>query len=425
MDKLVVEGGRPLRGEVAASGAKNAVLPILSATLLTEDPCVIEGAPRLRDVNTTTSLLETLGVLTERDADGTLRTRLESEDCTTAPYELVKTMRASITVLGPLLARRGRARVSFPGGCVFGPRPIDLHVKGLRALGAKIDVEGGYIEAKAERLKGASLFLGGPFGSTVTGTVNVLSAAVLAEGRTVIDGAACEPEVEDLARFLTAMGARIEGIGSPRLVVTGVDRLHGARHRVIPDRIEAGTYLVAGAITGGDVAVTGAEPDHLRAVLEKLREIGLRVEEGPGRVRVVREGPLTCAEIVTLPYPGFPTDLQAQFMALLSVAEGVSVVTEKVYPERFMHVAELMRMRAKIRKEGPTAIVIGADRLSGAPVMASDLRASAALVLAGLVAEGRTEVKRVYHIDRGYERIEEKLLSLGAAIERATDLTAP
>lgn len=425
MDKLVVTGGRTLAGSVSASGAKNAVLPILSATLLTEEPCVIEGAPALRDVNTAIRLLGTLGVAAERGGDGAISTTLLSEDNATAPYDLVKTMRASITVLGPLLAKRGRARVSFPGGCVFGPRPIDLHVKGLRALGAEIDVEEGYIEARAKRLRGATMFLGGPFGSTVTGTANVLMAAVLAEGRSVIDGAACEPEVEDLARFLVAMGARIEGIGSPRLVVTGVEELHGARHRVIRDRIEAGTFLVAGAITGGDVEVTDVEPDHLRAVLEALREIGVVVEEGADRVRVRRDGPLRPAEIVTLPYPGFPTDLQAQFMALLSLAEGVSVVTEKVYPDRFMHVAELMRMRAKIRKEGPNAIIIGTDRLSGAPVMASDLRASAALVLAGLVAEGTTDVKRVYHIDRGYERIEERLRALGASIERATDPEAP
>ena len=425
MDKLVVTGGGRLSGEVAASGAKNAVLPILSATLLTDDPCVIEGAPALRDVNTTIRLLAGLGVGVERRDDGALETHLLSDEMTTASYDLVKTMRASITVLGPLLAKRGRARVSFPGGCVFGPRPIDLHIKGLRALGADIDIEEGYIVAQADRLRGATMYLGGPFGSTVTGTANVLMAAVLAEGTTVIDGAACEPEVTDLARFLVAMGARISGIGSPRLVIDGVDRLSGATHRVIRDRIEAGTFLVAGAITGGDVTVTGVDPDHLRAVLEKFREIGLHVEEGRERIRVRRDGPLACTEIVTLPYPGFPTDLQAQFMTMLTVAEGVSIVTEKVYPERFMHVAELMRMRARIRKEGPNAILIGMDRLSGAPVMASDLRASAALVLAGLVAEGVTDVKRVYHIDRGYERIEERLRALGASIERTEDPEGP
>ncbi len=425
MDKLVVCEGPPLTGEVPVSGAKNAVLPILAATLLTNEPCSLEGAPQLRDVNTMLRLLERLGVPTEWDEEGVLTTRVVDEECSTAPYDLVKTMRASITVLGPLLARRGRARVSFPGGCVFGPRPVDLHIKGLRALGAEIDIEEGYIEARADRLRGARIFLGGPFGSTVTGTANVLMAATLAEGRSVIDGAACEPEVSDLAAFLVAMGARITGIGSPRLVVDGVDRLSGARHRVIPDRIEAGTFLVAGAITGGDVTVTGIRPDTLTAVLEKFREIGVEVTEGEDFVRVRRRGPLLNAEITTLPYPGFPTDLQAQFMALLSLAEGVSIITEKIYPDRFMHVAELLRMRARIRKEGPNAIVIGTPWLSGAPVMASDLRASAALVLAGLVAKGRTDVQRVYHIDRGYERIEEKLKVLGAKISRQDDAEAP
>jgi UDP-N-acetylglucosamine 1-carboxyvinyltransferase len=425
MDKLVVSESPPLQGEVSISGAKNAVLPILAATLLTEDSCRIEGAPRLRDVNTMVRLMGELGVPAERDEDGALTTTVVDEDNATAPYDLVKTMRASITVLGPLLARRGRARVSFPGGCVFGPRPVDLHIKGLRALGAEIDIEEGYIEARADRLKGARIYLGGPFGSTVTGTANVLMASTLAEGRTVIEGAACEPEVSDLARFLVAMGARIEGIGSPRLVVDGVDRLHGASHRVIPDRIEAGTYLVAGAITGGEVQVNGVRPDTLTAVLEKFREVGVEVVEGPDFVRVRRHGPLLNTEVVTLPYPAFPTDLQAQFMALLSLADGVSIITEKIYPERFMHVAELLRMRAQIRKEGPNAIVIGTTWLSGAPVMASDLRASAALVLAGLVARGQTEVKRVYHIDRGYERIEEKLRALGANITREEDQDAP
>ncbi|MHC4470547.1 MAG: UDP-N-acetylglucosamine 1-carboxyvinyltransferase [Planctomycetota bacterium] len=425
MDKLVVAEGPPLTGSVPVSGAKNAVLPILAATLLTDEPCVIEGAPNLRDVNTMIRMMERLGVQVERCDDGSLETRLLSDDESEAPYELVKTMRASVTVLGPLLAKRGRARVSFPGGCVFGPRPVDLHIKGLRALGAEIDVSEGYILARAGRLEGTTMFLGGPFGSTVTGTANVLMAAVLAEGRTVIAGAACEPEMADLARFLVSMGARIEGIGSPQLVVDGVDRLGGARHRVIPDRIEAGTFLAAGAITGGDVTVTGIGAEHLRAVIDKLREIGLKVTEGEDRIRVAREGPLGNAEVVTLPYPGFPTDLQAQFMALLSIAEGVSVITEKIYPDRFMHVAELMRMRARIRKEGPNAIVIGTPWLSGAPVMASDLRASAALVLAGLVAKGTTDVKRVYHIDRGYERIEEKLRTLGADIRREEDPEAP
>jgi UDP-N-acetylglucosamine 1-carboxyvinyltransferase len=425
LDKLVVRGGKPLTGTVAVSGAKNAVLPLLAATLLTDEPCTIERIPNLRDVNTMIRMMETLGVGVERRADGALTTRSDLSDATTAPYELVKTMRASITVLGPLLAKRKRAKVSFPGGCVFGPRPVDLHIKGLRALGAEIDIEEGYIVASAERLTGAEMFLGGPFGSTVTGTANVLMAAVLAEGKTVIEGAACEPEVTDLARFLTAMGARIEGIGSPRLTIHGVPELTGATHSVIGDRIEAGTFLVAGPLTGGDVTVTGIRPGRMRSVIEKLGEIGIDVTEGSDWIRARSTGTLRNTEVVTLPYPGFPTDLQAQFMALLSLADGVSVVTEKIYPERFMHVAELMRMRAKIRKEGPNAIVIGTDRLSGAPVMASDLRASAALVLAGLVAEGTTEVRRVYHIDRGYERIEEKLSALGADIRREVDEAAP
>jgi UDP-N-acetylglucosamine 1-carboxyvinyltransferase len=425
MDKLVVWESPALQGKVAAAGAKNAVLPILCATLLTSEPCVIEGAPNLRDVGTMIHLMETLGVQVERREDGAVETRVLSEENITAPYDQVKTMRASITVLGPLLARRGRAKVSFPGGCSWGPRPIDLHIRGLRSLGADIDVEEGYIVASGPRLVGSTMYLGGPFGPTVTGTANVLMAATLAKGRTVIDGAACEPEVADLARFLVKMGARIEGIGSPRLVVEGVDELHGATHRVIPDRIEAGTFLAAGAMTGGDVTVTGIRPGTLRAVLEKFREIGVTVDEGEDSIRVRGERALSSTEIVTLPFPGFPTDLQAQFMAMLSTADGVSVITEKIYPDRFMHVAELMRMRARIRKEGANAIVIGSPYLSGAPVMASDLRASAALVLAGLVAKGRTDVKRVYHIDRGYERIEEKLQSLGARIERQVDTDAP
>jgi UDP-N-acetylglucosamine 1-carboxyvinyltransferase len=425
MDKFIVREGPPLRGEVPISGAKNAVLPILAATLLTDEPCTIHGVPRLRDVSTMVDLMTELGVAVEREPDGTLRTFPSGEAAAVAPYGLVKKMRASITVLGPLVAKRGEARVSFPGGCSFGARPVDLHLKGLEALGADIDVREGYIDARSPRLTGGRMYLGGPRGSTVTGTANVLMAATLAEGTTVIEGAACEPEVSDLARFLNAMGARIGGIGSPRLVVKGVERLAGATHRVIPDRIEAGTFLAAGALTGGDVRVTGIRPDLLMAVLEKLTEIGAAVTEREDSIRVTRKGPLRNTEIVTLPYPGFPTDLQAQFMAMLALADGVSILTERIYPERFMHVAELLRMRARIRREGPNAIVIGCSFLSGAPVMASDLRASAALVLAGLVARGETHVHRVYHIDRGYERIEEKLGALGALIERAEDPDAP
>jgi UDP-N-acetylglucosamine 1-carboxyvinyltransferase len=424
VDKFIVQGGRPLRGEVAVGAAKNSVLPILAATLLTPEPCRIEGAPRLRDVGTMLEILRHLGVACTLEDDGTIATRVEDESAIEAPYSLVKTMRASVCVLGPLLGRRRRARVSFPGGCVFGPRPIDLHLRGLRALGADLDIEGGYIEADARALRGASIYLGGAFGPTVTGTANVLMAAVLADGVTTIDMAACEPEVQDLARFLVEMGARIEGIGTPTLGVRGVKELHGATYRPVPDRIEAGTFLAAAAVTGGDVTVRGCRPGHMRAVLEHLRAAGTSFEVGDDWIQVVGNGRPRPADITTLPYPGFPTDLQAQFMVLGALADGVSVITEKIYPERFMHVAELARMRARIRKEHNCAIIQGTDRLSGAPVLASDLRASAALVLAGLVAEGETEVRRVYHIDRGYERIEEKLRSLGAEIRRETDHSA-
>jgi UDP-N-acetylglucosamine 1-carboxyvinyltransferase len=420
MDRFVIEGGAPLEGVVRVSGAKNAALPILAATLLAEGPCRLEGVPRLKDVDTMLEILGLLGVRSSREDDGTLVTEVQDEASVRAPYDLVKTMRASISVLGPLLARRGRAEVSFPGGCVIGPRPVDLHLKGLSALGASLEVEGGYIRGS---LRGGSgtreVFLGGPFGPTVTGTANVLSAAVLVPGTTVIQSAACEPEVADLARFLVAMGARIEGIGSPTLVIEGVGGLRGARHRVIPDRIEAGTHLTAVVVTGGRVAIEGADPSHLAAPLAVLEAMGIRVERGPaGRLTVASDGRFGPADLVTLPYPGFPTDLQAQFLAALTLAGGNSFVTERIYPERFMHVAELQRMGARIRKEGSTAVVEGVACLSGCPVMASDLRASAALVVAALAARGETEIDRVYHIDRGYERIEEKLRALGARIRR-------
>ncbi len=426
MDKFVIEGGVPLRGEVRVSGSKNAALPILAATILADGPCRLEGVPELRDIATMIDLLEALGVRARREDDGAIVTEVVDPTLTKAPYALVKTMRASICVLGPLLGRRRRAEVSFPGGCVIGPRPVDLHMAGLQELGADLRVESGYIVADGRRLRGAEdIFLGGAFGPTVTGTANVLSAAVLAPGRTVIQSAACEPEIADLARFLVAMGARIEGIGSPTLAVEGVDRLHGATHRVIPDRIEAGTLLCAAVMTHGTVTVRGADPAHLTAPLALLERMGVRVERKAGGALSVApyERPRP-ADVVTLPYPGFPTDLQAQFMALLTVAGGNSFVTEKIYPERFIHVAELQRMGARIRKEGPTAIVEGVDHLSGCPVMASDLRASAALVVAGLAARGETTVERVYHIDRGYERIEEKLAGLGARIERVLSTAA-
>ena len=421
MDRILIQGGRPLMGEVEVSGAKNSVLPILAAALLTDEEVVIHRVPRLRDVDTQCRILEALGARVLHDDDANvIRVRSDNEDLVTAPYDLVKTMRASICVLGPLLAKRGRAKVSMPGGCVFGVRPIDLHLRGLEALGAHIEIRSGYIEAEAERLRGTTLFLGGSFGSSVLGTANVLMAAVLAEGDTVIENAAQEPEVVDLCDCLVAMGAHIEGIGSHCLKIAGVDRLHGAEHQVIPDRIEAGTFLIGGAMTGGDVTLRGLEPNLLLALFEKLREVGARLDIEGDRVRVRGGEALGPCEITTLPYPGFPTDLQAQMMALLSVADGMSMINEKVYPDRFIHVAELLRMGAHIRKEGPQAIITGVPRLSGAPVMASDLRGSAALVLAGLVADGETEVHRVYHIDRGYERIDDKLRALGAQVRRVS-----
>lgn len=421
MDKFIIQGGVALRGDVEAGTAKNSVLPLLAATLLTRDPCKIIDAPRLRDVDTMLKILGALGVECTRGEDGSISTRVVDETKCEAPYELVKTMRASVCVLGPLLGRRRKARVSFPGGCVFGQRPIDLHLKGFEALGAKIEIERGYIVADGAHLHGAPMYLGGAFGPTVTGTANVLMTAVLSEGTSLIELAACEPEVQDLAHFLVKMGADIRGIGTPTLEIHGVGELHGAEYRPVPDRIEAGTFLAAAAITGGHVTVRKCRPDHLRAVIERLETIGCKVETGPDWVSCARRGHLKAADITTLPYPGFPTDLQAQFMATLCLAEGVSVVTEKIYPERFMHVAELQRMRARVRKEGNCAIVHGTDYLSGAEVMASDLRASAALVLAGLVAEDSTEVRRVYHMDRGYEKMEKKLERLGARIQRAED----
>ena len=423
MDRFEIEGGVPLQGEVTISGAKNAALPLLAATILADGPCRLEGVPDLRDIRTMLQILRELGMRAEREADGAIVTEVVDESRSKAPYELVKTMRASICVLGPLLGRRRRAEVSFPGGCVIGPRPVDLHLTGLEALGAACRVGDGYIRADGTNLSGdVEIYLGGPFGPTVTGTANVLSAAVLASGTTVIQSAACEPEVADLARFLQAMGAEIEGIGSPTLVVRGVSRLRGTTYRVIPDRIEAGTLLCAAAITHGDVTLRGVDPRTLTAPLSQFQRMGIPVERiGTDALRVRGAPRPMPADIVTLPYPGFPTDLQAQFMALLTLAEGNSFVTEKIYPERFIHVAELQRMGARIRKEGPTAIVQGVAHLSGCPVMASDLRASAALVVAALAARGTTTVERVYHIDRGYERIEAKLAALGARIHRRNE----
>ncbi len=421
MDKFVIEGGSRLEGRVTISGSKNASLPMMAASILTDEPCIIRNVPRLADIRTMSDILAALGGGVERTDETTIECRPGDTSEVTAPYELVSRMRASVCVLGPLLARRKKARVSLPGGCVIGLRPIDLHMKGLRSLGANVYVEHGYIIAEADRLKGAEIYLGGAFGSSVTGTANVMMAATLAEGRTVIENAACEPEIQDLARFLEAMGARISGIGTPRLVVEGVEELGGCEYEVIPDRIEAGTFLFAGAITRGDLHLVNARLDHLRAVVDRLHRIGIAVYQKGDAVCVTAQDRPRAVDVTTLPYPGFPTDLQAQCMALLSLGDGISVLTEKIYPDRFMHVAELNRMAANIRKEGATSIIIGVPELSGAQVMASDLRASAALVLAGLVAKGTTEVRRVYHIDRGYERIEEKLRAVGARIERLPD----
>ena len=421
MDTLVIEGGTPLRGTVTVSGAKNAALPILAASILAEGPVLLRNVPRLNDIESMTLILAELGVSARWVREHSLRLEVVEEGPVTAHYDLVRKMRGSFCVLGPLLGRRGRAVVSLPGGCVIGLRPIDLHLKGLRALGARLTLERGYVVGDGSRLRGAEVYLGGPSGSTCTGTANVVMAAVRARGRTTIVGAACDPEVVDLCRFLVAMGARIEGIGSPRLLIEGVSRLRGAEYRIIPDRIEAGTFLVAGAITRGEVTLKGVLPDHLTSVVDKLREVGVEVEAGRDSVSVRAPERLRPTDITTLPPPGFPTDLQAQFTSLLALAEGVSVVTEKVFPDRFMHVAELNRMGADIRKEGPSAIIKGVEELSGAQVMASDLRASAALILAGLAARGTTVVNRVYHIDRGYERIEEKLASLGAQVKRVPE----
>ena len=418
MDKFVLHGGGRLKGRVAVGGSKNAALPILAAAMMADGPCTIEGVPDLVDIGLMCKLLGTLGVEAGRDSQGRIRVLVQDESHSHADYKLVSQMRAGICVLGPLLAKRKKARVAMPGGCQIGPRPVDLHIRGLRALGAEIELDRGDIIATAKKLHGASIFLGGPFGSTVTGTANVMMAASLAEGTTVIESAACEPEVVDLAEFLNTMGARISGAGSPRLVIDGVERLVGAEHTVIPDRIEAGTFMIAAAITNGKVELDNVRPDHMMAIVDKFREIGVLVEPSNGGVVVSCSRRLEPADVTTQPYPGFPTDLQAQMMSLLCLADGNSAITEKIYPDRFIHVAELMRMGANIRKEGPVAIVTGVKRLIGAPVMASDLRASAGLVLAGLIARGRTDVSRVYHIDRGYERIEEKLRALGADIQR-------
>jgi UDP-N-acetylglucosamine 1-carboxyvinyltransferase len=413
--RLVIDGGAPLRGEVAVSAAKNAALPDLCAALLTAQPVVLENVPALADVTTTRSLLEGLGGVISTDADGGTRVQVSAVTSNEAPYELVSTMRASVLVLGPLLARTGLAKVALPGGCAIGVRPIDQHLKGFQKLGAEVFIRNGYVEARASRLKGARITTDLV---TVTGTENLMMAAALAEGTTVIENAAREPEVTDLARLLSAMGARIDGAGTERIEIEGVTELGGARHRVIPDRIEAGTLLVGAAITGGDVTITGGEPRHLSAVLSKLEECGAAVTVAGDRIRCQGPARPRATDLITSPFPGFPTDMQAQFMAMLGLADGISKISETIFENRFMHAAELCRMGARIEADGSTAVVRGQRYYHGAPVMATDLRASASLVLAGLAARGRTEVSRVYHLDRGYERLEVKLRSLGAAIER-------
>ncbi|MBS1162295.1 MAG: murA [Burkholderiaceae bacterium] len=414
MDKLRITGGAPLAGEVAVAGAKNAALPILAATLLTADEVELENVPQLADVTTMGRLLAGMGARLAREGSRVVA-KADAIGSAEAPYELVKTMRASILVLGPLLARFGQARVSLPGGCAIGARPVDQHIKGLRALGARLQIEHGYIVAEAARLKGARIVTDMV---TVTGTENLMMAAALADGETVIENAAREPEVVDLARCLTAMGARIRGAGTDRIVIDGVERLHGARHRVLPDRIETGTFLVAAAACGGDVRLTGAAPDTLDAVLDKLREAGAEVEVGSDWIRLRAGSRPQAVSLRTAPHPGFPTDMQAQFMALDCVADGVGRITETIFENRFMHVLELQRLGAQIDIEGNTAIVRGVAKLSGAHVMATDLRASASLVIAGLVADGETIVDRIYHLDRGYDRMERRLAALGAQIER-------
>jgi UDP-N-acetylglucosamine 1-carboxyvinyltransferase len=412
--RLLIEGGVPLRGTVAASAAKNAALPALAAALLTSRPVTLTNVPDLGDVRTMLKLLASLGgVAGRRGGETTVAVERVTSDL--APYELVSTMRASVLVLGPLVARHGSARVALPGGCAIGVRPIDQHLKGLAALGAEIAIENGYVVARASRLKGARLATDLV---TVTGTENLMMAGAMAEGTTVIENAAREPEVGDLAALLSAMGARIHGAGTDRIEIEGVSELGGAVHRVVPDRIEAGTLLVAGAITGGDVCVTDVVPAHLAAVLAKLEECGVTVEIGPSWVRARGVDRPRPTDIVTSPFPGFPTDMQAQLMALLGLADGTSKVTETIFENRYLHAAELARMGARITTEGSVALIRGVDTYQGAPVMASDLRASAALVLAGVAARGRTEVSRIYHLDRGYERLETKLGALGARIER-------
>lgn len=452
MDSFIIHGGQRLRGRVRVNGSKNAALPLMAAGLLCDQPLVLRDVPNLSDIRNMSRLLASLGCqIKQDDAAGTLTIHVTDPEPVLAHYDIVRTMRAGICVLGPLLAARGKARVSMPGGCAIGDRPVDLHLRGLRQLGARITLDEGNIVAEAPdgRLRGTHVFLGGPNGSTVLGTANVLSAAALAQGVTVIECAACEPEIEDLAALLNAMGAKIQGAGSPRITIEGVDKLHGVEHTIMPDRIEAGTYVLAAAMTNGEVVLDNYPARHLMALHDRLNEVGVHVEptDPPDKkgarksktkqakanctgngldaqrisVRIAAQRHLNPVHVVTQPHPGFPTDLQAQIMALLCLADGNSIITEKIFPDRFLHVAELARMGAELKRSGPTVLVCGVRELIGAPVMASDLRASAGLVLAGLAARGKTTINRVYHLDRGYERMELTLQQLGADIQRVEE----
>ena len=419
MDIFHIEGPVRLSGSVRISGSKNASLPIMAAAILAPGKTVLKSVPALSDISVCSQLLSQLGCRITQSTNGDLCIDTTVIDNPVGDYEIVRKMRAGICILGPLVARCGRAEVSMPGGCAIGDRPVDIHLRGLSELGAQIHLKNGYIVVEAPNgLTGRDIFLGGPFGSTVLGTANILMASVLAKGRTIIESAACEPEITDLANCLNKMGAKISGIGSPRLVIDGVGSLHPVEYQVIPDRIEAGTFMAAAAITAGELKIQNCHLDDMMAVVARLRSIGVTVDRTDDGCVVARSGSINTADITTQPYPGFPTDLQAQFMALLSLADGNSILTEKIFPDRFMHVAELNRMAANLRKEGPTVIIAGVKKLIAAPVMASDLRASAALVLAGLAAEGTTIINRVYHIDRGYEKIEERLNLVGAKITR-------
>ncbi|MEE8317819.1 MAG: UDP-N-acetylglucosamine 1-carboxyvinyltransferase [Candidatus Omnitrophota bacterium] len=417
MDRFIVDGGARLKGTAELSGSKNAALPILAATLLTDGKCVIKNVPPLSDVYTMLKIMRVLGLKVNME-NGVVS--VESGGCSKyrAPYKLVSTMRASICVLGPILAKLKHAEVSMPGGCVIGSRPINLHMKGLDLIGADIRIEHGYIVADAKELKGNRVYLGGKFGSSVLATANLIMAATLAKGKTVIESAACEPEIMDLANFLIKMGAKIKGHGTPIIEIEGVRSLHGAEYSIIYDRIEAGTFMVASAITGGDIVIRHAKIEYLGALIDKLKSAGVKITTVKDGLRVRKTCSLKPVDVTTFAYPGFPTDMQAQMMALMSITKGISIITEKIYPERFMHVSELARVGAQIILEGPNAIIKGVSKLSGAPVMASDLRASVALVLAGLVAKGQTEISRIYHLDRGYHNIKEKLEKLGAKIRR-------